>query len=216
MMAKMQIINLGLPKSGTTTLARALRRSGLHAADHKIKAGQSENDELIETFVADLLYEGYYKSGDPLMRLGEFEALSEISVLRERQPAWPQMDFGIIDALRKKHPKVKFVASWRDPLDLSNSMLNWTSMVARMEKAALPGLPVGYGAEESERVRWIEAHYTFLETIFAGDSNFLILDVAAINAREQLEAFSGRDMPWWGQANRNPANTANTEETAEG
>ena len=32
-MSKMQVINLGLPKSGTTTLARALRRAGLHTAD---------------------------------------------------------------------------------------------------------------------------------------------------------------------------------------
>ncbi|WP_407492713.1 hypothetical protein [Pseudooceanicola sp. MF1-13] len=215
-MTKMQIINLGLPKSGTTTLARALRRSGLHAADHRIKAGQSENPDLAETFVADLLYEGYYRMGDPLAKLGEFEALSEISVLRERQPAWPQMDFGIIDALRHGHPQIKFVATWRDPVDLSTSMLNWTSMVARMEKAALPGLPVGYGAEESDRILWIEAHYAFLETIFAGDDRFMILDVASVTAREQLEAFTGRAMPWWGQANRNIAHLAKTEETAEG
>lgn len=215
-MTKMQIINLGLPKSGTTTLARALRRSGLHAADHKIKVGQSQGDALAEAFVADLLYEGYFKSGDPLARLAEFEALSEISVLRERQPAWPQMDFGIIDALRKTHPAIKFVATWRDPQELSNSMLNWTSMVARMEKAALPGLPVGYGVEQADRIRWIEAHYAFLEAVFAGDANFFILDVAAVNAREQLEAFTGRDMPWWGQANRNPATAVKAEETAEG
>jgi hypothetical protein len=215
-MTKMQIINLGLPKSGTTTLARALRRSGLHAADHKIKAGQSENPELEDTFVADLLYEGYYRMGDPLAKLAEFEALSEISVLRERQPAWPQMDFGIIDALRNGHPNIKFIATWREPKDLSTSMLNWTSMVARMEKAALPGLPVGYGVEESDRILWIEAHYAFLETIFAGDDRFMILDVASITAREQLEAFMARDMPWWGQANRNIAHLTEAEETAQG
>lgn len=205
-MSKMQVINLGLPKSGTTTLARALRRAGLHTADHRIKADQSQRPELAEAFVADLIYDGYYRTGDPLARLDEFEALSEISVLRERHPAWPQMDHGVLMAIRAAHPQVKFVASWRDPQDLSNSMLNWTSMVARMQKAALPGLPVGYGEEEADRIRWIEAHYAFLEAIFAGDPNFLILDVAAPNAREQLEAFTGRDMPWWGQANRNLAN----------
>ncbi|MBY6156783.1 sulfotransferase family protein [Pseudooceanicola nitratireducens] len=199
----MQVINLGLPKSGTTTLARALRRAGLHTADHRIKADQSQRPELAEAFVADLIYDGYYRTGDALARLDEFEALSEISVLRERHPAWPQMDHGVLMAIRAAHPQVKFVASWRDPQDLSNSMLNWTSMVARMQKAALPGLPVGYGEEEADRIRWIEAHYAFLEAIFAGDPNFLILDVAAPNAREQLEAFTGRDMPWWGQANRN-------------
>ena len=212
-MSRMQVINLGLPKSGTTTLARALRRAGLHTADHRIKPDETDQRDLPETFVADLIYAGHYRDGDPLARLGDFEALSEISVLREKQPAWPQMDFGVIDAIRQRHPQVKFVASWRDPQDLSDSMLHWTSMVARMEKAALPGLPVGYGVEESERIRWIEAHYAFLEAIFAGDDNLLILDVAAPNAREQLALFIGRDVPWWGQANRN-ANKPGASDTA--
>lgn len=199
----MQVINLGLPKSGTTTLARALRRAGLHTADHRIKPDQTQQPELAEAFVADLMYRGYYRMGDPLALLTEFQALSEISVLRERHPAWPQMDHGIITAIRAAHPQVKFIASYRDPQELSNSMLNWTSMVARMEKAALPGLPVGYGAEDSDRLRWIDAHYAFLEDIFAGDDQFMILDVAAPNARDQLAAFTGMDMPWWGQANKN-------------
>ena len=214
------MINLGLPKSGTTTLARALRRSGLHTADHRIKPDQTEQEDLAGAFVADLIYDGYYRTGDPLARLGEFEALSEISVLRERHPAWPQMDYGVLEAMRAQHPEVKFVASYRDPLELSTSMLNWTSMVARMEKAALPGLPVGYGAKESDRIRWIEAHYAFLERVFAGDDQFMILDVAAENAREQLAAFTGRDMPWWGQANRNlkagKATQPQSNETAQG
>lgn len=203
-MSRMQIINLGLPKSGTTTLGRALRRAGYHLADHKLQKGEAQDPALEGAFVADLIYRGYFGSGDPLEYLGDFDALSEVSVLRERHPAWPQMDHGVITAIRDRHPQVRFVASWRDPKELSDSMLNWTNMVTRLHKAALPGLPVGYGAEEADRVRWIEAHYAFLEAMFDGDEALLILDVAAPNAREQLAAFLGRDVPWWGQANRNP------------
>ncbi|EAQ01861.1 hypothetical protein OB2597_00550 [Pseudooceanicola batsensis HTCC2597] len=199
-----RVVNLGLPKSGTTTLGRALRRSGMTTADHRIQDRQATAQASAGAYVADLLYAGYFGSGDPLEKLAGFDALSEISVLRERQPAWPQMDHGIISAIRDRHPEVYFVASWRDPREISESMLNWTNMVARMERAALPGLPVGYGAGEAERIRWIEAHYAFLETVMSGDRRFLILDVAAPDARERLAGFLGRDLPWWGQANRNP------------
>lgn len=45
-MSRLRVVNLGLPKSGTTTLGKALRRAGLNVADWKIRDGQSENDAL--------------------------------------------------------------------------------------------------------------------------------------------------------------------------
>ena len=42
-MSRLRVINLGLPKSGTTTLARALRKAGLHVADHRIKPVQTDD-----------------------------------------------------------------------------------------------------------------------------------------------------------------------------
>ena len=39
------VLNLGLPKTGTTTLSRALRRSGLKVADWRIRPAQTENND---------------------------------------------------------------------------------------------------------------------------------------------------------------------------
>ncbi|MGI3168119.1 sulfotransferase [Pseudooceanicola sp. C21-150M6] len=202
---RLRVVNLGLPKSGTTTLGRALRRAGLHVADHRVHAGETKRPELEEAFVADLLYKGYFASGDPLAELQEFDGFSEISALRVNNPAWPQFDFGLIEALRQVHPDIRFVATWREAEEISTSMLNWTNMVERMVKAPLPGLPLGYGAEDAERVRWIVGHYSSLTRYFAEDPHFLLLDMAAEDAADQLASFIGRPVPWWGVANRNLA-----------
>lgn len=202
-MDRLRVINLGLPKSGTTTLARALRRAGLSVADHRVQPNQTAREDLHNVFVADLLYRGYFHANDPLAELDEFDGLSEISALRERNSVWPQTDFGMIEAIRQAHPGVRFVATRRDVRDLSESMLGWTNLVARLERAVVPGLPQGYGETSSERIQWISAHYAHVNRLFSGANDFLDLDVAAPDARDQLARFLGRDMPWWGQANRN-------------
>jgi len=170
----LRVVNLGLPKTGTTTLARALRRSGMHVADHRIRAKQTENTELHGAYVADLLYRGFYETGDPGAYLTDFQAISEMSVLREGRSLWPQMDFALIDALRTHHPGVKFLASNRDPFALSQSMLAWSDLgTARLPGSNVPGLPEGYGETSAERIQWIKGHYAHLRALFAGDDSFL-------------------------------------------
>ncbi|GGE30908.1 hypothetical protein GCM10011360_18630 [Primorskyibacter flagellatus] len=203
MTPRLRVVNLGLPKSGTTTLGRALGRAGLKTVDNRVHHDMTEKEEINGLFVGHLMYTDYYTSGDPLAQLEEFDAFGEISVLQDGNSCWPQMDFGLIEAIRTHHPGVKFVASWRDAAKLAESMKNWKNMVARLKRNVVPGLPTGFGRPEGQRIRWIEAHYAFLDRIFAGDPTYLRLDMAAPDAPAQLGRHIGRDIPWWGQANRN-------------
>ena len=142
----LQVVNLGLPKSGTTTLAKALKLAGYRTADHRIRVRQTRNTALHRKFVGDLLYHGYFEVGDPAAYIPEFQAISEMSVLRERRSLWPQTDFALIEAIRAHHPGVKFVATWRDPAKMSRSILRWSDLgTDRLPKAAVPGLPQSWG-----------------------------------------------------------------------
>lgn len=200
----LRVVNLGLPKTGTTTLARALRRAGLHVADHRIHARQTENTGLHGCFVADLLYRGYFETGDPGALFGEFDAISEMSMLREGRSLWPQMDFGLIEALRDHHPDLRFLASSRDPFALSQSMLAWSDLgTARLPAASIPGLPAGFGETSAERIRWIKAHYAHLRTLFTGDDHFVEFDIADPDAPNKISTCIGRPLPWWGKSNVN-------------
>ena len=202
-MSGLRLINLGLPKSGTTTLARALRRASLETADHRIKPAQIPDEARHNAFVGQLMYDGYFSTGDPLALMPEFVAFSEINALRNGLSLWPQMDFGVIDAIRHNHPSAVFVQTWRPAEAISDSMQRWSNLGdTRLPKNDLPGLPLGYGGSHAERVRWIEAHDRHLDQIFRGSDVFLRLDVAAPDARQQLSDFIDHPIKWWGHANR--------------
>ncbi len=200
------VVNLGLPKTGTTTLSRALKIAGLKVADHRIRPRQTDNAAIHNAFVGDLIYQGYFETGDPMARMPGFTAISEMSCLRDGRSLWPQMDFAILDALRHHHPDVKFVASRRTTFDVSQSMLAWSDLgISRLPAGAIPGLPPGYGETSKEREAWIDAHYAHLAAIFRDDPAYLELDIGATDARDQLARHIGVELPWWGRANQNKA-----------
>ncbi len=208
----LRLVNLGLPKSGTTTLCEALRRSGWQVADHKVRRTQTDDPAIAGTFVGRQIYEGYFETGDPLARLGLYDALTEISVLNRDNCLWPQCDYALLSAMRRHHPELKFVASWRDPAEISDSMRRWNNLGSdRLPTGAIPGLPRGFGNDDAQRIRWIEGHYAMLEEVFGGDPHYLCLHVAAPDAAARLSGFLGHAVSWWGRANRNdktPGNAA--------
>jgi hypothetical protein len=198
-----KLVNLGLPKSGTTTLARALRRGGWSVADHKLRAGQGRAEDT-GSFVARHIYDGYFDTGDPFARLGRLDALSEISALRAEVSLWPQCDYPLLKAMRLKGNGIRFVATWRPPEEIADSMRRWGDLgTRRLPQSTVPGLPRGYGRGEAQLVRWIEDHYQMLRDVFGDAANFLELPIAGADARDRLAAFTGLALPWWGRANIN-------------
>lgn len=201
----LQVVNLGLPKSGTTTLAKALRLAGYAVADHRLRGRNTDDRAQKGMLVADLLYRGYFETGDPATHLPGINAVSEMSVLRGAKSLWPQMDFALLLAIRKFHPEVRFLASRRDAFELSQSMLAWSDLgLKRLPDSVIPGLPQGYGDTTKQRMHWVEGHYAALVRFFADDPNFLEFDIADPDARSKISAFLGRDLPWWGHLNANP------------
>lgn len=203
-MSRQIVINLGLPKSGTTTLAQALRKAGFTVADYRIRWRDTDNKALRGRFVGGQMYQGYFASGDPLQTLAEFDGFSEIGMTRGNLSYWPQTDWGVISAIRAHHPGVRFLASARDPKDQALSMLKWSDMgIERLPRLTVPGLPRGFGHTNLERAQWIAAHHAFLAHVFAGADDFLEYNIADKTAPQKISAFLGRDLPWWGRLNTN-------------
>ncbi|SFE18305.1 sulfotransferase family protein [Roseivivax sediminis] len=199
------IINLGLPKTGTTTLSRALRRAGLSTADWKVRAGQTDDAAMHGAFVGEILYTDYFATGDPLARLKVFDGITEMNALSPRGNYWPQTDWALIDAMRTHHPETRFILSWRDPARTAGSMMRWKAMgTRRLPRHQVPGLPKGWGGTETELARWIDGHQRFCAAIFAGSDRFLAYDIEDREAPARIGAFIGRALPWWGVSNSNP------------
>lgn len=195
-----KIINLGLPKSGTTTLARAFSEAGLTVADWMLRA--PNGDKL--GFVGRQMYAGWFESGDPLLHMRDYDAFTEISVIRRGRNYWPQTDWALLDAIRRHHPGALFLLSARDPVQHADSMRRWSNLGRRrLPEHEVPGLPLGHGAGPGELERWIEGHMTFCRHVFAGSDDFLEFDIADPGARDKIAAFTGFTLPWWGKANVN-------------
>ena len=203
------VVNLGLPKSGTTTLARALREAGWTVADYRIRRRDTEDKALHGRYVGGLMYHGYFEEGDPLARLGGFNAFTEINRLTTNFSYWPQTDWGLISAIRTRHPGTRFLASRRDAAAHAESMFRWADLGStRLPRYTVPGLPRGFGLKAQERIRWIEAHHAFLAHVFSGAEDFLEYDIADAGAPAKIGAFLGHELPWWGRANANPRSPA--------
>lgn len=211
-MSELKVINLGLPKSGTTTLGEALKRAGLNVADWRIRHMQSIGDRLRRQFVGKLMYEGYYKDGDPLGLMPEFDAFTEIDIIRNRLNLWPQTDWGMLDAIRTRYPGAKFILTHRDSAQLSDSMGRWAGLGSRrLPNNSIPGLPEGFGGTDAERIRWIEGHYSFCRRVFAGEDCFLEYDIADKDAQTKISDFIGIKLPWWGKVNENTRHRADED-----
>lgn len=207
-----KLVNLGLPKTGTTTLAYALAQGGWLAADHKVRRIHTKDPALGGTFVGRQMYNGYFENGDPFRYLDPiYDALTEVSVLNGDASVWPQCDYAMLKAMRLQRPDMLFVATWRPAAETSDSMRRWNNMgTDRLPNGAIPGLPKGYGSTDAERIRWIDGHYDMLRDLFGDDPRYLELRVGEDDAQAKLSAHIGLDLPWWGRMNENPAD----EETA--
>ncbi|MGJ8616318.1 MAG: sulfotransferase [Sulfitobacter sp.] len=208
-MSRLRIINLGLPKTGTTTLTDALRHAGLTVADWKIRRGQSKRTDIIGEHVGKIIYADYFDSGDPLARLDEFDMINEMSAVRHDRSLWPQTDWGLLSAIQDHHPNIKFLMTYRDPAKTANSMMRWNNLgKRRLPMADIPGLPRGFGAKEAELSRWLEGHFKFCRQVFQGCDNFLEYDIEDAEAQGKISDYLGIDLPWWGQSNvGTPADT---------
>ncbi len=201
-MHRLRVINLGLPKSGTTTLGVALSKAGLKVADWRFRKGQTTDRRLLFAFVGQKLYEGYFQHGDPLHLMDEFDALTEISIAARGLSLWPQTDWGLLDAIRRHHPGTKFLLSYREPDALADSMIRWSNLgTRRLPKQSVPGLPAGFGTSRQELIRWIEGHHGFCRRVFPDPGEFLEYDITDPEAPRKIGAFLGVDLPWWGKAN---------------
>ncbi len=202
-MSGVKCVNLGLPKTGTTTLAYALEQAGWLVADHKLRRAHKPPPGLGGTFVGRQLYNGYFE-GDPFKYLDLYDALSEISVLKGETSLWPQCDYALIKAMRLARPDLLFIATWRPAQDTSDSMRRWNNLgTDRLPTGAIPGLPMGYGKTDAQRVRWIKGHYDMLRDIFGDDPRYLELPMADADAQNRLSEHVGLELPWWGKMNVN-------------
>lgn len=199
----MKAFLVGFPKSGTSTIQRAFMESGIQSIHWQCELG----------YVGEIIYENHYFGQDPLASLKGIDAITQADVCLPAigKNYWPNLDFGVLAAIRRHHPDCLFILNWRDPAATVSSISRWGDMQARFTASDIPGLPRGYGNKAEHLITWIESHYEATRVFFK-DSNFLELDITARNAPARLSAAMGIEISWWGRENINPTEGATPTE----
>lgn len=192
----MRAIVVGFPKSGTTTLQEALKKSGLRCA-HWRHGGQP---------IGRLVYDGWFDLGDPFAHFPKLDVLTQmdICVPAEGLNEWPNLDIALLIAIRQLHPDCLFIMNARDPAATADSILRWGNLARRLSEGAQPGLPPGRGIRRDDLTRWIATQQAAMRHVFAADRRFLDLDITEPDAPAKLGAALGIEIAWWGRANENP------------
>ncbi len=200
----LKVINLGLPKSGTTTLNKALSQAGYTVADHRLKEREEDKPGKRRVFVGSMLYKGLYEQGDPMAYMRDYDAVSEISFIHGKFSVWPQFDFALLKVLKDLYPELRFIATRRDAESHSKSIMAWNNLgTTRLPGSTVPGLPIGYGKTTAQQMIWIDGHYEALKHWFRDDPSYLEINVADPDAQTKISSHLGRALPWWGKANVN-------------
>ena len=94
----MKLMAIGFPKSGTTSLTRALYKSGLMPVHWRTpKEGH---------FVGVLMYRALYSGKDPFALLPGIDAVTQADVCIPSLNVnlWPNLDFAMLSAVRRAAP----------------------------------------------------------------------------------------------------------------
>lgn len=183
---------IGFPKSGTTSLTRALIKSGIKSAHWRLpRKGQ---------FVGAQIYQAIYAGLDPFAYLPGFEAVTQADVCIPSLSLnlWPNLDFAVLSAIRRAHPACLLLLNYRDPEAIADSIIKWEDLQERLTISDIPGLPRGIGGERRELIVWIENHFDACRRYFGRDDNFLELDIESPDVPERLGRALGTEIVGWG------------------
>lgn len=190
----LKLFAVGLPKSGTSTLHKALQSAGL-------KSLHWRSPEKV--LIGRAMYLRHM-AGEPIMAdFPNANAVTQADGITMNTSYWPQMDPAILRALRKQHPECQFVLNRRDPLLIASSIQRWGNLMERLFTVGAPGLPPRTATGAAALVRWIEGHYANIAEQFAGDPNFFDYDISDPTAPETIAARIAVPLPEWGQENVN-------------
>jgi len=186
----MKLMAIGFPKSGTTSLTRALEMSGL-------KAAHWQDDKF--RFVGQLIYHAVVNGLDPFAHLTDYDAVTQADVClpRKQKNYWPNLDFAILAAIRRAHPTCLFLLNYRRPEAICESLMRWRGMQQRLVGSDIPGLPVGAGGTTEQLINWIENHFQACRTYFANDPHFLEIDIESPDVPTQLGEALGVQIKGW-------------------
>lgn len=197
----LRVFVAGPPRTGTSTVCRALQEAGLFAVHG--------SDPVSDIPLAVIIHRAMQEGRDPFFYLARgIEAVADPCVTRspkwDSSSYWPMFVPGFFRRLREANPECWVLLPSRPPLEWVSSIDRWKDLRSRLIKSDLPFLPPGRGRTDADLTEWYEDYEDRVHAEMAGSDRLVRFMLSDTDAPKIIEARTGIRLPWWGRLNAGP------------
>ncbi len=191
----MKLINLGLPKSGTTSLDEFLNSNNIISSHWQVNKKETGLANKIE-YVGQVIYDNHLNEKKIFDGFDTTLAISQCDVCLPKigLNLWPQMDHQILDKITSQYPDCKLLLLKRSPNKVISSIRKWNDLYMRIVVSDIIGLPAWEGIKDTSLATWVKGHYKTLETKYKDYDNFLSIDIEKKDSIKDLCKFLEIDL----------------------
>ena len=199
---KLPIINLGLPKSGSTSLRDFFSCGNLTASHFKCNGAP-----------CGMCVDQNLQAGRPALHgCGDYHVWAQLDwapiglpIQKKKQCFFPQLS--ALKELHEQYPEATFVLPTRPPRHWIASVDNWQHADYRMREVLaacnLPGLPSGRKPSDTELASFYVQHSRTVRTFVANHPSHTLIefDLEEPDVAQKLALVSGVPATCWGKSN---------------
>jgi hypothetical protein len=222
------ILNVGLPKCGSTTLTDFFTCAGM-----KTSQAFTDRDTNIGLCMRSAFESGkrIIASCDTWVNINEargsknikttldhdVEAIMQMDVVRSpTECVFPQISY--LDQIHEEHPNATFILNFHPVQHWLKSMVNWSRngerMQERLTECDLPGLPKGVGKSAEELKRWLCGHVNNMRNFVAEHPSHALIELDLYdndrNAKLMAGLFRAKES-CWGHSNLSKKGTTRND-----
>ena len=199
---ELPIINLGLPKSGSTSLRDFFACGKLNASHFKCEKGPC----------GMCAHKNIEAGRPPLEGCGNYDVFAQLDwapiglpIPKDAPCFFPQLS--ALKELHKQHPKATFVLPTRPPMHWIASVDGWKHGSYRMRqvlaKCRLPGMPAGRGPDDAELAAFYVRHSREVRKFVEDHPSHKLIefDLESPHVAKHLAAETGVPPRCWGMSN---------------
>jgi hypothetical protein len=206
-----KIFVIGFPKSGTTSIHASL-------TTHNISVIHWGDDPINPKVIVGLkIREAKNQNKKLLSYLDEYQAFTQMETCIDKNRCyWPQLVD--VPLLKEQYPNSKFIFNDRIIEKWIGSLQKWNivcgpfrekgeSLIERMIRLDIPGLPAGKGKNEEELKQWYIAHKNNMIDFFKHDDNFIVFNIETDHGQKLGDFLEIKDFIWQHHHKSYPRNT---------
>jgi hypothetical protein len=191
-----KIFVIGFPKSGTSSIQTSLTNAGVLSI-HWGKGGIS---------VGKCIEESKEKNEPLLSKLDLYQAFTQMETcIDEHRCYWPQLVD--VPLLNQQYPNSKFIFNDRNIDNWLKSLHNWNinvgpirekgeSLIERIIKLDIPGLPKNKGKTDDELKSWYLQHKNNMIDFFKNKDNFLLFNIELDSGDKLADFLEIQNFSW--------------------